>query len=63
HLLRSGELLGLLGGRMQIVAYEHGLVGNDECPGVKQRVCAVNDHAPTAEADAEPPPHSLNDGA
>lgn len=58
-LLRSGELLELVRGRMQVVAYEHGLVADDGCPGVKQRIAAVKDTGGAARPDGEPPPHPL----
>ena len=56
-LLKSGELLDLVRGRMQVIAYEHGLIAEDGCPGVKQRIAAVKDLAPSARDDGEPPPH------
>lgn len=56
HLLRSGELLDLVRGRLQIVAYEHGIVG-EEPAGVKQRICAINDLSRTDRADGDPAPH------
>ncbi len=59
HLLRSGELLSLVGDRLQVVAYEHGIVQTGECPGVKQRICAVNNSATTSRADGEPEPRPL----
>ena len=47
HLLAGGELLDLVRGRLQVVAYEHGLVESPfpdrHYPGVVQRICAVND--------------------
>lgn len=47
HLLASGELLDLVRGRLQVVAYEHGLVESPfqdrPYPGIVQRICAVND--------------------
>jgi SAM-dependent methyltransferase len=41
HLLRTGELLELVEGRLQVIAYEHGLDATCELPGVKQRIAAV----------------------
>ncbi|MHA1598871.1 MAG: class I SAM-dependent methyltransferase [Alphaproteobacteria bacterium] len=41
HLLKSGELLEAVNGRMQVVAYEHGLLESGPLPGVIQRICAV----------------------
>ena len=58
HLLTSGELLDLVRDRLQVVAYEHG--ETDEAPpGVKQRICAVNDLGLSTRDDGEPSPHSL----
>lgn len=62
HLLRCGELLDLLGGRLQIVAYEHGLDETAEIPGVKQRICAVNDLGISDRDGAEPAPHPVAPG-
>jgi SAM-dependent methyltransferase len=41
HLLAAGELLTLVAGSMTVVAYEHGIVDDAECVGIKQRLCAV----------------------
>ncbi len=60
HLLRSGELLNLVGGRMQVVAYEHGRLDITDIPGVKQRLCAVKDLERGPRDDGEPPAHSLS---
>ena len=62
HLLRCGELLDLLRGRLQIVAYEHGLDETAEIPGVKQRICAVNDLGTSDRDDGEPGPHPVTPG-
>lgn len=59
HLLQSGELLNLVGGRMQVVAYEHGRIDITDIPGVKQRLCAVKDLERSTRDDGEPPAHSL----
>lgn len=59
HLLRSGELLSLVDGRLQVVAYQHGIVDGGECPGVKQMICAVNNLGLSGRADGEPDPLSL----
>ncbi len=59
HLLKSGELLELLQGRLQIVAYRHGIVETGECPGVKQMVCAVHNIDQSARDDGEPSPMKL----
>ncbi|MEQ9681422.1 MAG: methyltransferase domain-containing protein [Rhodospirillales bacterium] len=58
HLLRSGELIDLVRERLQIVAYEHGQT-DEAPPGVKQRICAVNDLGLSTRDDGEPSPHSL----
>ncbi len=42
HFLKTGELLELTRGRLQVVAYEHGLVDKGPLPGVKQRIAAVH---------------------
>ena len=44
-LLRPGELIEVVRGRLQIVAYEHGYVERPR-PAVKQRLCAVRTEAP-----------------
>jgi len=59
HLLKNGELLDLLRGRLQIVAYRHGIVEGGECPGVKQMVCAVNNLGLSERDDGEPLPLPL----
>jgi SAM-dependent methyltransferase len=59
HLLKSGELLDLVHGRLQIVAFEHGRI-DEAPPGVKQRLCAVNDLDLSEREDGEPAPHPLN---
>ncbi len=56
HLLCSGELLQLVRGRMQVVAYEHGLVETGPLPGVIQRICAVKDLGRGPGGDGEPRP-------
>ena len=40
-LLKSGELLELVHGRMRIVAFEQGLIEEGAQPAVKQRIAAV----------------------
>ena len=59
HLLKSAELLNLVQGRLQVVAYEHGIVKGADIEGVKQRLCAVNDLAASARDDGNPPPHPV----
>jgi SAM-dependent methyltransferase len=60
HLLKSGELLNAVQGKLQVVGYEHGLVTNADIPGVKQRLCAVNNLAHSDREDGEPTPYSLS---
>ena len=60
HLLRSGELLSLVSGKMQVVAYEHGRLDITDIPGVKQRLCAVKDIHGSMRDDGEPPAHPLS---
>jgi SAM-dependent methyltransferase len=58
HLLRPGELLEVAQGVLQVVAFEHGMVERAECPGVIQRLCAVND----LDGGDDPAPHALQLG-
>lgn len=60
HLLKAGELLDAARGRLQVVAYEHGLKSETPLPGVVQRLCAVNDLWRGGRSDGEPPPHPLH---
>ena len=59
HLLRSGELLDAVAGRLQVVAYEHGRVEAADIPGVKQRLCAVKDLELSVRDDGDPPAHPV----
>ncbi len=59
HLLKSGELLATVAGKMQVVAYEHGQIDAADITGVKQRLCAVKDLNSTVREDGEPPAHPL----
>lgn len=59
HLLKSGELLDLATGRLQVVAYEHGRLEVADIPGVKQRLCAVKDLEISTRDDGEPNAHCL----
>lgn len=59
HLLKSGELLDLVRGRMQVVAYEHGIIETSPCPGVIQRLAAVNSLGLSDREDGDPPPKSI----
>lgn len=49
-LLRPGELIDMVQGRLQIVAYEHGRVDYPRA-AIKQRLCAVNGAGPIALAE------------
>lgn len=59
HLLMSGELLDLVRGRMQVIAYEHGIIEKSPCPGVIQRIAAVNTLSLSDREDGDPPPKTL----
>lgn len=59
HLLMGGELLSLLGDTLQVVAYEHGILEKASCPGVVQRICAVNDRRSSRREDGEADPHAI----
>ncbi len=56
-LLRSGELLEMVRGRLQVVSYEHGRIDAPK-RAVVQRLCAVNDLGAGGEED--PTPHPLH---
>ncbi|WP_343216425.1 class I SAM-dependent methyltransferase [Inquilinus limosus] len=58
YLLRAGELLQAVAGRLQVVAYEHGEVASPRA-AVVQRLCAVADLAPAPDLDGSPEPHPL----
>jgi len=60
HLLKSGELLDAMSVKLQVVAYEHGLVKNADITGVKQRLCAVNDLGVSTREDGEPKAHEIS---
>ncbi len=60
-LLESGELLKVVSGHMQVIAYEQGRITTPR-PAVIQRLCATNDlpaRAGGGEGSPEPPPHPL----
>ena len=59
HLLKSGELIELVSGKMQIISYEHGAVKDVDIPGVKQRLCAVKDLNLNERKVSEPPFHAI----
>jgi SAM-dependent methyltransferase len=58
YLLKAGELLEAVAGRLQVVAYEHGEVASPRA-GVVQRICAIADRAPVPALDGSPEPHPL----
>jgi SAM-dependent methyltransferase len=60
YLLRSGELLDLARGRLQVVAYEHGVAARSGRSKVAQRLCAVNDLGTATREDGEPDPHPVD---
>lgn len=57
-LLRSGELLDLVRGRLQVVAYEHGEVASPKA-AVVQRLCAVQDRTAVPDLGGDPEPRPL----
>ena len=59
HLLRNGELLEKIDGKLQIIAYEHGRVDIADTPAVKQRICAINDLELKTGPNDSPPVHTL----
>jgi SAM-dependent methyltransferase len=59
HLLKSGELLEAVRGKLRVIAYEHGIVDDGFLPGVKQRICAVNASPAPDRDDGEPEPLRL----
>jgi len=59
HLLKSGELINTVAGKMQVVAYEHGIIEKGPIPGVIQRLCAVGFNGPSQRDDDEPDPRNV----
>ncbi len=59
HLLVSGELLKMVDGRLQVLAYEHGIVEKGPIPGVIQRICALAEPGPSTREDGEPEPREV----
>ena len=59
HLLKSGELIETVAGKMQVVAYEHGIIEKGPIPGVIQRICAVGFNGPSQRDDGEPEPRNV----
>jgi len=62
HLLKSGELLDLVAGKLQVIAYEHGITQSAEIPGVKQRLVAVNNLGLSVRQDHQPSPLRIDLG-
>ena len=64
HLLANGELLDIVQNRLQVVAYEHGLVAspfpNRPFPGILQRICATNDRTIKKDGAGTAPPHPID---
>lgn len=50
HLLKPGELIDAVRGKLQIIAYEHGQFQQPR-PSVRQRICAINGQMPVALDD------------
>jgi len=59
HLLKSGELLEAVRGKLQVIAYEHGIDERAPLPGVKQRLCAINAACSPDRDDGEPEPRPV----
>lgn len=59
HLLKSGELLDAVRGKLQVIAYEHGIDERAPLPGVKQRLCAIRAASSPDRDDGEPEPRFL----
>lgn len=59
HLLKSGELLEAVRGKLQVIAYENGIDERGSLPGVKQRLCAVNAASSPDRDDGEPEPRPV----
>jgi SAM-dependent methyltransferase len=59
HLLKSGELLEAVRGKLQVIAYEHGIDEHAPLPGVKQRLCAINAASSPDRDDGEPEPRPV----
>ena len=59
HLLSSGELIKLVSGKLQIIAFEQGIIKSAEIPGVKQRIVAAKDLKLSKRSDYEPEPHKI----
>jgi hypothetical protein len=60
HLLRAGELLEVVRGKLVVVAYELGIAEDAACPGVKQRICAIKAVPSPGRSDGEPEPCPLH---
>ncbi len=61
YLLKTGELLEVVRGRLQVVAYEHGEIASPRA-AVVQRLCAVADLDPVEALDGAAEPRPLPAG-
>ena len=59
HLLKSGELLEAVRGKLQVIAYEHGIDERAPLPGVKQRLCAISAASSPDRDDGEAEPRPI----
>ena len=59
HLLRPGELVDLVKNKLQIVAFEQGIVNTAISMSVKQRIVAINDLYSCDLNKSNPKPHTL----
>lgn len=48
HLLKDGELLESVRGRLSVIAFEQGIAMRDKGPAVVQRICAARTYGPHA---------------
>jgi len=60
HLLKSGELLHFSQGKLDVIAYEHGIIEKGPLPGVIQRICAIKPDGPSKREDGEQEPRRVN---
>ena len=59
YLLCSSELIKLVETKLQIIAYEHGIIQTEAGLRVKQRICASNTLQTSSRSDKNPDPHYL----
>jgi len=62
HLLKTGELLEWVQGKLQVVGFESGLINIADKQAVVQRICAVNNLGPGKNAPEDAPPCPLPPG-